>query len=231
MRDWAALDVVRRDRPHAQAGGRSCRSPSSGIVSRIGRSALRRTTPKSRALAVVAAQAGYWRLFHSPGEIPRLRHAAWVIFGAAGRAHARRRHCAGQARDSGEDLPRDVFLEWTGWVMKLRYFFDDATLREALANFPRYRGALRAICLDRRSVGAAGGDRPFALGLHRHAAGTPADRPARARRRPDRAFRTSSAPLTATRSGARPRIGWKVAVCRDGLTPHLMRRKPIITVC
>ena len=46
----------------------------------------------------------------------------------------------------GEDLPRDVFLEWTGWVMKPRYFFDDATL-DALANFPRYRGALRAICM------------------------------------------------------------------------------------
>ena len=30
--------------------------------------------------------------------------------------------------------------------MKPRYFFDDATL-DALANFPRYRGALRAICL------------------------------------------------------------------------------------
>ena len=39
-----------------------------------------------------------------------------------------------------------MFLEWTGWVMKRRYFFDDPTL-EALANFPRYRGALRAICL------------------------------------------------------------------------------------
>ena len=46
----------------------------------------------------------------------------------------------------GEDLPRDVFLEWTDWVMKPRYFFDDTTLG-ALENFPRYRGALRAVCL------------------------------------------------------------------------------------
>ena len=30
--------------------------------------------------------------------------------------------------------------------MKPRYFFDDATL-QALENFPKYRGALRAICL------------------------------------------------------------------------------------
>src|ERR1044072_7030291 len=46
----------------------------------------------------------------------------------------------------GEDLPRDVFLEWTSWVTRPRYFFDDPTLT-ALENFPRYRGALRAICL------------------------------------------------------------------------------------
>jgi predicted alpha/beta hydrolase len=46
----------------------------------------------------------------------------------------------------GEDLPRDVFLEWTSWVMKPRYFFDDVTL-QALENFPHYRGALRAVCL------------------------------------------------------------------------------------
>ena len=46
----------------------------------------------------------------------------------------------------GEDLPKGVFLEWTDWVMKRRYFFDDPTL-QALENFPRYRGALRAICM------------------------------------------------------------------------------------
>jgi predicted alpha/beta hydrolase len=44
----------------------------------------------------------------------------------------------------GEDLPKGVFLEWTNWVMKPRYFFDDPTL-DALANFPRYSGALRAV--------------------------------------------------------------------------------------
>jgi len=52
----------------------------------------------------------------------------------------------GRALRLGEDLPRGVFLEWTDWVMKRRYFFDDVTL-QALENFPKYRGALRAICL------------------------------------------------------------------------------------
>jgi predicted alpha/beta hydrolase len=47
----------------------------------------------------------------------------------------------------GEDLPKGVFLEWTDWVMSPRYFLDDATLPE-LANFPRYRGSLRAIGID-----------------------------------------------------------------------------------
>jgi predicted alpha/beta hydrolase len=46
----------------------------------------------------------------------------------------------------GEDLPKGVFLEWTDWVMRKRYFFDDPSLVE-LANFPRYRGRLRAVCL------------------------------------------------------------------------------------
>ena len=39
-----------------------------------------------------------------------------------------------------------MFLEWADWVMRPRCFFDDPTL-DALENFPRYRGALRAICL------------------------------------------------------------------------------------
>jgi len=55
-----------------------------------------------------------------------------------------------------EDLPRDVYLEWTGWVMQPRYFFDDPTL-EARENFPRYRGAL--------NVGSDA--RAFAQGLAR----------------------------------------------------------------
>ena len=40
------------------------------------------------------------------------------------------------------DLPKDAFLQWTGWVMSPRYLFDDAEL-DALQNFPKYQGALR----------------------------------------------------------------------------------------
>ena len=45
------------------------------------------------------------------------------------------------------DLPKDAFLQWVGWVMSPRYLFDDGKL-EALQNFPKYKGALRALCMS-----------------------------------------------------------------------------------
>lgn len=94
----------------------------------------------SRAL-LVAAQAGYWRLFHSPES-----YRVYVMLRLVGSPIARTLGYMPGRLGIGEDLPRDVFLEWTHWVTQKRYFFDDATL-EALANFPRYRGPLRALCL------------------------------------------------------------------------------------
>jgi predicted alpha/beta hydrolase len=47
----------------------------------------------------------------------------------------------------GEDLPQGVFQQWVGWVMSPRYLFDDPGLK-ALANFPQYSGALRALCFS-----------------------------------------------------------------------------------
>ena len=47
----------------------------------------------------------------------------------------------------GIDLPKDAFLQWAGWVMSPRYLFDDPEL-EALQNFPKYKGALRALCMS-----------------------------------------------------------------------------------
>ena len=51
--------------------------------------------------------------------------------------------------------------------MQPRYFFDDATLG-ALENFPRYRGALRAICLTDDPWATPAGSRSVVLRLHRH---------------------------------------------------------------
>jgi predicted alpha/beta hydrolase len=47
----------------------------------------------------------------------------------------------------GMDLPKDAFLQWAGWVMSPRYLFDDVRL-ESLQNFPKYHGALLAVCMS-----------------------------------------------------------------------------------
>jgi|SRR5262245_966160 len=140
MRDWAALDAaaaidhMRRVWPAADLRmvGHSFGGHALGLAPNNGEI--------SRAL-LVAAQAGYWRLFHSPEKYRvylMMRFVGTPVAWALGYVPGR--------LGIGEDLPRDVFLEWTGWVVRKRYFFDDPTLT-ALENFPRYRGKLRAICL------------------------------------------------------------------------------------
>jgi predicted alpha/beta hydrolase len=47
----------------------------------------------------------------------------------------------------GMDLPKEMFLQWVSWVMSPRYLFDDKNLA-ALQNFPKYKGALRALCMS-----------------------------------------------------------------------------------
>ena len=47
----------------------------------------------------------------------------------------------------GQDLPRGVFEQWVGWVMNERYLFGDTNLG-ALQNFPKYQGAMRALCFS-----------------------------------------------------------------------------------
>ncbi|HKF99981.1 MAG TPA: alpha/beta fold hydrolase [Xanthobacteraceae bacterium] len=140
MRDWAALDAaaaidhVRRVWPAAdlKVVGHSFGGQAVGLMPN--------NSEISRAL-LVAAQAGYWRLFHAPEKYRvylMMRFVgspiAWTLGYVPGRLGI------------GEDLPRDVFLEWTRWVGQKRYFFDDPTLT-ALENFPRYRGKLRAISM------------------------------------------------------------------------------------
>lgn len=93
----------------------------------------------SRAL-LVAAQAGYWRLFHWPEN-----YRVFLMLRMFARPLT---HMVGYVPlwlGIGEELPKGVFLQWTDWVMKPRYFFDDAALG-ATANFANYRGALRALC-------------------------------------------------------------------------------------
>jgi len=140
MRDWALLD--------ATAALEHVRELWPGVpVAAVGHSVggqaiglLANNDTISRAL-LIAAQAGYWQLIAPPENyrVYAIMHLGRLVTRAFG-------YTPGWT-GIGEDLPQGVFLEWAGWVMSKRYFFDDATLPE-LANFPRYRGALRAIGID-----------------------------------------------------------------------------------
>ena len=140
MRDWATLDAAGAI-DHARRAWPTL--PISVVGHSFGGQAVGlapNNAEITRAL-LVAAQAGYWRLFTSPENYrvyavmrligPPIAHAMGYVPGRLG---------------LGEDLPKGVFLEWSDWIARPHYFFDDPTLT-ALENFPRYRGRLRAVGL------------------------------------------------------------------------------------
>jgi predicted alpha/beta hydrolase len=92
-----------------------------------------------RAL-LIAAQAGYWKLMASPE-----RYRVYAMLNLVGIPLTRALGYMPGKAGLGMDLPKDVFLQWVGWVMSPRYLFY-SRLAE-LQNFPRYRGALRAMCM------------------------------------------------------------------------------------
>jgi predicted alpha/beta hydrolase len=140
MRDWAALDVTAA-LEHVRA--RWPDVPLAAVGHSFGGQAIG-LLPNNEVISrtlMIAAQAGYWRLFSPPENyrVLAMMNAGRLVTHAFG-------YTPGWT-GIGEDLPKDVFLEWTKWVMSPRYFLDDATLPE-LANFPRYHGALRAIGIN-----------------------------------------------------------------------------------
>jgi len=141
MSDWAALDVTAavswmRERYRAL--------PFAYIGHSFGGQALGllpNNTEVSRAL-FIAAQAGYWKLMATPE-----RYRVYALLNFAGVPLTRMLGYMPGWAGLGMDLPKDVFLQWTGWVMSPRYLFDDAKL-DALQNFGNYKGALRALCMS-----------------------------------------------------------------------------------
>jgi predicted alpha/beta hydrolase len=95
----------------------------------------------SRAL-LIAAQAGYWKLMAAPE-----RFRVYAVLNFAGRPLTRLLGYTPGWTGLGHDLPKGVFLEWVDWVMSERYMFSDPRLK-ALENFPKYKGALRALCIS-----------------------------------------------------------------------------------
>jgi len=141
MSDWAAQDITAavtwmRERyktlPFAYVG-HSFGGQALGL--------LGNNSEISRAL-LIAAQAGYWKLMTSPE-----RYRVYVFMNFLGMPLTRALGYAPGWTGIGEDLPKDVFLQWTGWVNNPRYMFDDTKLT-ALANFPKYKGTMRALCIS-----------------------------------------------------------------------------------
>lgn len=139
MADWATKDVAaavtwmreRYDTLPLRYVGHSFGGQALGL--------LPNNQEISRAL-LVAAQAGSWKLIASPE-----RYRVALLLNLLGVPLT---HLLGYAPGRigiGEDLPKGVFLQWVDWVMRERYMFDDKSL-VALANFPFFRGALRALC-------------------------------------------------------------------------------------
>jgi predicted alpha/beta hydrolase len=140
MTDWATFDVPAavawmRDRygtlPLAYVG-HSFGGQALGLIPN--------NTEVARAL-LIAAQAGTWRLMTPPEG-----HRIYALMKFVGAPLTRVMGYAPGKIGLGHDLPKGVFLEWADWVTSDRYFFDDGKLR-ALANFPRYRGELRALSI------------------------------------------------------------------------------------
>ncbi len=137
MTDWAALDVVAavnwmRQRYKLPLGfvGHSFGGQALGLIPN--------NAEVSRAL-LVAAQAGTWRLMTPPEN-----YRIYALMKFIGKPLTQVMGYAPGKIGLGLDLPKGVFTEWADWVTSDHYFFDDRKLR-ALANFPRYRGALRAL--------------------------------------------------------------------------------------
>ena len=200
MSDWAALDVTAavawmRERyktlPLAYVG-HSFGGQALGL--------LANNTEVSRAL-LIAAQAGYWKLMASPE-----RYRVYAMLNFVGLPLTRLLGYAPGWGGIGEDLPKGVFEQWTGWVMSQRYLFDDAKL-DGAAEFSELQGRDARAVLFRRSLGDAAGGRTAVFGIYRDQAGDP-DASRRPMPAPARsAISVSSAPNIATRCGEAPRNG------------------------
>ena len=141
MSDWAAKDVTAavtwmRERYKSlplNYVGHSFGGQVLGLLSN--------NSEVSRAL-LIAAQAGYWKLMAWPE-----RYRVYAMLNFVGTPLTRLLGYAPGWSGLGEDLPKDAFLQWVGWVMSPRYLFTDAKL-PGLTNFSNYRGAMRALCLS-----------------------------------------------------------------------------------
>ncbi|TWC07459.1 putative alpha/beta hydrolase [Bradyrhizobium macuxiense] len=140
MADWAALDTTAavrwmreryRELPFAYVG-HSFGGQALGL--------LPNNAEIPRAL-LIASQAAHWKLMASPE-----RYRVVAFMNGIGLPLARTLGYVPGWAGLGMDLPRGVFEQWRGWVMRERYLLDDPALA-ARENFPNFKGKLRALTI------------------------------------------------------------------------------------
>jgi predicted alpha/beta hydrolase len=140
MADWAALDVTSAVRWMRE---RYNTLPLAYVGHSFGGQALgliENNSEISRAL-LVASQAATWKLMTPPEN-----YRVYAFMNFVGVPLARMLGYAPGWAGIGEDLPRDVFLQWAEWVSSPRYLFDSKL--PALANFEKFKGELRALAFS-----------------------------------------------------------------------------------
>ena len=140
MADWAALDVTAAVRWMRE---RYSTLPLAYVGHSFGGQALGlidNNTEIPRAL-LVASQAATWKLMQPPEN-----YRVYAFMNFIGVPLTRLLGYAPGWAGVGEDLPKDVFLQWTDWVSSPRYLFDSGL--PALQNFARYSGELRALAFS-----------------------------------------------------------------------------------
>lgn len=137
MSDWAALDTTAAVRWMRE---RYTTLPFAYVGHSFGGQALgllENNTEVSRAL-LVASQAATWKLMTPPEN-----YRVYAFMNFIGVPLVRMLGYAPGWAGVGEDLPRDVFLQWADWVSSPRYLFDSKL--PALQNFARFKGEMRAL--------------------------------------------------------------------------------------
>ena len=140
MTDWAMLDATASVRWMRE---RYNTLPLTYVGHSFGGQALGllpNNTDVSRAL-LIAAQLGYWKLMASPE-----RYRVYAMMNFIGPSLTRVFGYTPGWTGIGEDLPKGVFLQWAHWVNSPRYVLDDPSVT-GLANFPKYKGAMRAMSM------------------------------------------------------------------------------------
>jgi predicted alpha/beta hydrolase len=138
MSDWAALDV---SSAVTWMRGRYKGVPLTLIGHSFGGQAIG-LIPNNDMIArtlMVSAQAAHWALMTPPEN-----YRVFALMNYIGRPVTKLFGYAPGKLGIGEDLPKGVFLQWSDWVMRKRYYFDDPQLT-ALSNYGQYTHPVRAL--------------------------------------------------------------------------------------